>query len=159
MVDIGGQESPQIIHHHTGSLKINRGWYVDIVYLIYILISSNFSLKMESKYQNSQMLRRQSRNERWAEADADSSRGADTWFNSSSCQLQTLGRVSACLKERMVATEQMIMMRMEVRNTECSTRSLAEMLGTRQLLIWREISRYYLLSGPKYQHAKLNLDI
>ena len=50
-------------------------------------------------------------------------------------QLQTLGRVSACLKERMVATEQMIMMRMEVRNTECSTRSLAEMLGTRQLLI------------------------
>ena len=137
-------------YHHTWSLKINRGWCVDIMlYLIYILISLNFSLKMESKYQNSQMLRRQSRNERWAEADADPSRGADTWFNSSSCQLQTLGRVSACLKERMVATEQMIMIRMEVRNTECSTRSLAEMLGTRQLLIWREISRYYLLSEPK----------
>ena len=31
------------------------------------------------------MLRRQSRNERWAEADADPSRGADTGFNSSYC--------------------------------------------------------------------------
>ena len=47
----------------------------------------------------------------------------------------TLGRVSACLNERMVATEQTIITRMESRNTECSTRSLLEMLGTRQLLI------------------------
>ena len=48
----------------------------------------------------------------------------------------TLGRVSAlCLKERMVTTEQMIMMRMERRNIMWRTESLVEMLGTRQLLI------------------------
>ena len=50
--------------------------------------------------------------------------------------LPTLGRVSAlCLNERMVATEQMIMIRMERRNIMWRTESLLEMLGTRQLLI------------------------
>ena len=48
----------------------------------------------------------------------------------------TLGSVSAlCLNERMVATEQMIMIRMDSKNTMWSTESLLEMLGTLQLLI------------------------
>lgn len=48
----------------------------------------------------------------------------------------TFGRVSAlCLKERMVTTEQMIMIRIERRNMAWSTVSLLDILGTRQLLI------------------------
>ena len=47
----------------------------------------------------------------------------------------TLGRVSACLKERMVATEQMIMIKIDMRNTKWRILSLLVMLGTRQLLI------------------------
>ena len=50
----------------------------------------------------------------------------------------TLGRVSAlCLKERMVATEQMIMIRMERRKMAWRTVSRLDILGTRQLLIWK----------------------
>ena len=56
-------------------------------------------------------------------------------FNKINMYKLTFGRVSACLNERMVAMEQTIITRMESRNTECSTRSLLEMLGTRQLLI------------------------
>ena len=52
----------------------------------------------------------------------------------------TLGRVSACLNERIVATEQMIMIKIDLKNTECNTLSLLLMLGTRQLLIWNETS-------------------
>ena len=51
----------------------------------------------------------------------------------------TLGRVSAlCLKESMVATEQTIMMRIERRKMAWSTLSRLEILGTRQLLIWKQ---------------------
>ena len=50
----------------------------------------------------------------------------------------TFGRVSAlCLNERIVATEQMIMIRIERRNMACSTLSRLDILGTRQLLIWK----------------------
>ena len=120
----------------------------------------DFWYKIESKYQNSQMLRRQSRNRdelklmqiRHVVRTLDLIPATVT----RTLQLQTLGRVSACLKERMVATEQMIMMRMEVRNTECSTRSLAEMLGTRQLLIWSGISVDILCYLD--QNAKVSTD-
>ena len=51
----------------------------------------------------------------------------------------TFGRVSAlCLKERMVTTEQMIMIRIERRNMAWSTVSLLDILGTRQLLICKQ---------------------
>ena len=57
----------------------------------------------------------------------------------------TLGRVSAlCLKESMVATEQTIMMRIERRKMAWSTLSRLEILGTLQLLIWKQTrDKYY----------------
>ena len=49
-----------------------------------------------------------------------------------------MGRLSACLKERIVAMEQMIMIRIDIKNTECKILSFLLMLGTRQLLICKE---------------------
>ena len=111
-------------------------WHGSVTwYIVYSALTSTYiATKKEKKKKTPQ--------ERVRSSLEDSSVSGPTWEEEIWRHLVinmtnlTFGRVSACLKERMVATEQTIITRMERRNTECSTRSLLEMLGTRQLLIW-----------------------
>ena len=111
-------------------------WHGSVTwYIVYSALTSTYiATKKEKKKKTPQ--------ERVRSSLEDSSVSGPTWEERNIVHLVidmtnlTFGSVSACLKERMVATEQTIITRMERRNTECSTRSLLEMLGTRQLLIW-----------------------